>query len=51
MQTENRLDTIIELLEQSRQVSIIQLYLTVVVFMMGLVFVTFGLYIGQELAD
>ena len=35
-QTENRLDTIIELLEQSRQGSIIQLNLTIIVFMMGL---------------
>jgi cellulose synthase/poly-beta-1,6-N-acetylglucosamine synthase-like glycosyltransferase len=47
-QTENRLDTIIELLEQARQGSIIQLYLTIIVFMMGLAFVIFGLYIGQE---
>jgi hypothetical protein len=43
-----RLDTIIELLERSRQGSIIQLYLTIIVFMMGLAFVIFGLYIGQE---
>jgi hypothetical protein len=47
-QTENRLDTIIGLLEQARQGSIIQLYLTIIVFMMGLAFVVFGLYIGQE---
>jgi hypothetical protein len=47
-QTENRLDTIIELLEQSRQGSVIQLNLTIIVFMMGLAFVIFGLYIGQE---
>jgi hypothetical protein len=47
-QTANRLDTIIELLEQSRQGSIIQLNLTIIVFMMGLAFVIFGLYIGQE---
>lgn len=47
-QTENRLDTIIELLEQARQGSIIQLNLTIIVFMMGLAFVVFGLYIGQE---
>jgi hypothetical protein len=47
-QTENRLDSIIELLEQSRQGSIIQLNLTIIVFMMGLAFVIFGLYIGQE---
>ena len=44
----NRLDAIIELLERSRQGSIIQLYLTIIVFMMGLAFVIFGLYIGQE---
>jgi hypothetical protein len=44
----NRLDTIIELLERSRQGSQIQLYLTIIVFMMGLAFVIFGLYIGQE---
>jgi cellulose synthase/poly-beta-1,6-N-acetylglucosamine synthase-like glycosyltransferase len=47
-QTDNRLDTIVELLEQSRQGSIIQLYITIIVFMMGLAFVIFGLYIGQE---
>ena len=46
--TANRLDTIIKLLEQSRQGSIIQLNLTIIVFMMGLAFVIFGLYIGQE---
>jgi len=38
----------IELLEQARQESIIQLYITIIVFMMGLAFVIFGLYIGQE---
>jgi len=47
-QTENRLDTIIELLEKSREGSIIQLYLITIVFLMGLAFVIFGLYIGQE---
>lgn len=47
-QTENRLNTIIELLERARQGSMIQLYLTIIVFMMGLAFVVFGLYIGQE---
>lgn len=47
-ETASRLDTIIELLEQGRQGSIIQLYLTIIVFMMGLAFVIFGLYIGQE---
>jgi len=35
-------------LEQARQGSIIQLYITIIVFMMGLAFVIFGLYIGQE---
>jgi hypothetical protein len=48
IETRNRLDSIIELLEKSRQGSIIQLYLTIIVFMMGLAFVIFGLYIGQE---
>ena len=47
-QITNRLNTIIELLEQARQGNIIQLYLTIIVFMMGLAFVIFGLYIGQE---
>lgn len=47
-ETADRLDTIIELSEQSRQGSIIQLNLTIIVFMMGLAFVIFGLYIGQE---
>jgi hypothetical protein len=47
-ETADRLATIIELLEQSRQGSIIQLNLTIIVFMMGLAFVIFGLYIGQE---
>jgi hypothetical protein len=47
-QTQNRLDTIIELLQQAKQGSIIQLNLTIIVFMMGLAFVIFGLYIGQE---
>ena len=46
--TEKRLETIIELLQQARQGSIIQLYLTIIVFLMGLAFVIFGLYIGQE---
>ena len=45
---ENRLDTIIELLQQSKQGNIIQLNLTIIVFMMGLAYVIFGLYIGQE---
>ena len=46
--TQNRLDTIIELLQQAKQGSIIQLNLTIIVFMMGLAYVIFGLYIGQE---
>jgi hypothetical protein len=45
---QNRLDTIIELLQQAKQGSIIQLNLTIIVFMMGLAYVIFGLYIGQE---
>lgn len=44
----DRLDTMIELLEQTREGRIIQLYLTIIAFMMGLAFVVFGLYIGQE---
>ena len=47
-QTQNRLDTIIKLLQQAKQGSIIQLNLTIIVFMMGLAYVIFGLYIGQE---
>ena len=47
-ETENRLDKIIILLENSREGNIIQLYLTIIVFLMGLAFVIFGLYIGQE---
>ena len=47
-QIANRLNTIIERLEQARHGSIIQLYITIIVFMMGLAFVIFGLYIGQE---
>jgi hypothetical protein len=47
-ETENRLDKIIRLLERERQGNIIQLYLTIIVFLMGLAFVIFGLYIGQE---
>ena len=46
--TENDLKTIIELLQQARHGSTIQLYLTIIVFLMGLAFVIFGLYIGQE---
>jgi hypothetical protein len=47
-QIANRLNTIIELLEQARNGNIIQLYFTMIIFMMGLAFVIFGLYIGQE---
>jgi hypothetical protein len=47
-ETENRLDKVISLLERERQGNIIQLYLTIIVFLMGLAFVIFGLYIGQE---
>ena len=47
-ETENRLDKIIGQLERAREGAIIQLYLTIIVFMMGLAFVIFGLYIGQE---
>jgi hypothetical protein len=47
-ETENRLDKIIILLEKAREGNIIQLYLTIIVFLMGLAFVIFGLYIGQE---
>jgi hypothetical protein len=47
-QIANRLNTIIELLEQARIGSVIQLYFTTIVFMMGMAFVIFGLYIGQE---
>ena len=46
--TGEKLDRMIELLEQSRQGSQIALYLTIIVFMTGLAFVIFGLYIGQE---
>ena len=44
----DRLDKIINLLNQSRQGSLIALYLTIIAFLMGLAFVIFGLYIGQE---
>jgi cellulose synthase/poly-beta-1,6-N-acetylglucosamine synthase-like glycosyltransferase len=46
--TGEKLDRMIELLEQSRQGSQIALYLTIIVFLTGLAFVVFGLYIGQE---
>jgi cellulose synthase/poly-beta-1,6-N-acetylglucosamine synthase-like glycosyltransferase len=44
----DRLDKIINLLNQSRHGSLIALYLTIIAFLMGLAFVIFGLYIGQE---
>ena len=44
----DRLDKIITLLNQSRHGSLIALYLTIIAFLMGLAFVIFGLYIGQE---
>lgn len=46
--TGEKIDRVIELLEQSRRGSIIALYITIIVFMTGLAFVIFGLYIGQE---
>lgn len=46
--TAQKLDRIIDLLEQARHGSQIALYLTIIVFMTGLAFVIFGLYIGQE---
>lgn len=46
--TGEKLDKVIELLEQSRRGSVIALYITIIVFMTGLAFVIFGLYIGQE---
>jgi cellulose synthase/poly-beta-1,6-N-acetylglucosamine synthase-like glycosyltransferase len=46
--TGEKLDKVIELLEQARRGSIIALYITIIVFMTGLAFVIFGLYIGQE---
>jgi Co/Zn/Cd efflux system component len=47
-QTANQLDTMNELVKRLRHGMNIQLYLTIIVFMMGLAFVIFGLYIGQE---
>ena len=44
----NKLDRVIELLEQARRGSVVALYITIIVFMTGLAFVIFGLYIGQE---
>lgn len=47
-QTVNQTNSMNELVERLRQGLNIQLYLTIIVFMMGLAFVIFGLYIGQE---
>jgi hypothetical protein len=47
-QIEEKLDRVIELLEQARRGGIVALYITIIVFMTGLAFVIFGLYIGQE---
>lgn len=44
----DRLDVISRLLEESKQGRVVQLYVTVIAFLMGLAFVIFGLYIGQE---
>ena len=44
----DRLDAISSLLEESKQGRVVQLYVTVIAFLMGLAFVIFGLYIGQE---
>lgn len=44
----DRLDVISQLLEESKQGRVVQLYVTVIAFLMGLAFVIFGLYIGQE---
>jgi hypothetical protein len=46
--TAEKLDKIIELLEQARRGGLLALYMTIIVFMTGLAFVIFGLYIGQE---
>ena len=46
--TAEKLDRIIEILEQQRRGSLLALYITIIVFMTGLAFVIFGLYIGQE---
>ncbi len=46
--TGEKLDRIIQILEQQRLGGIFALYMTIIVFMTGLAFVIFGLYIGQE---
>jgi hypothetical protein len=46
--TADQVDSTNELVERLKQGMNIQLYLTIIVFMMGLAFVIFGLYIGQE---
>ncbi|HZD35611.1 MAG TPA: hypothetical protein VE130_10435, partial [Nitrososphaeraceae archaeon] len=47
-EVKDRLDVISHLLEESKQGRVVQLYVTVIAFLMGLAFVIFGLYIGQE---
>ncbi|MGA7369567.1 MAG: hypothetical protein WBX01_10600 [Nitrososphaeraceae archaeon] len=47
-EVKDRLDVISQLLEESQQGRIVQLYVMVIAFLMGLAFVIFGLYIGQE---
>lgn len=44
----NRLNTISERFDELKQSQIVTVYLFVIAFMMGLAFVIFGLYIGQE---
>lgn len=44
----NRLNTISERFDELKQGQIVTVYLFVIAFMMGLAFVIFGLYIGQE---
>jgi hypothetical protein len=44
----NRLNTISERFDELKQGQIVAVYLFVIAFMMGLAFVIFGLYIGQE---
>jgi hypothetical protein len=47
-EVKDRLDVISSLLEESKHGRVVQLYVTVIAFLMGLAFVIFGLYIGQE---
>jgi hypothetical protein len=46
--TAEKLDRVIDLLEQAGRGGTVALYTTTIVFMTGLAFVIFGLYIGQE---